>query len=206
MHRSFRNSLSEGHKAEKSWVESLRLLGLAVAHGQKVVLTKHDKLKDHCGNPDAAVVMTVEIKERNLSFTGPEDFPYETVFVDDLRGLGMEQLRPIAYVFVSRHTGAWVWITPLDKDDSWQETKVFDKSRNHEMGMLVAPKAHLRRAEELLSYLVPHGHLDGIDGDTSAFVRGGGQVTRRERGVEKENPFVGGGDRTAPSKTRKHLG
>lgn len=206
MPRSFRKSLTSGHKAEQAWVEKARLLGLSVAHGKKVVLTAHNKMKDHCGNPDAALLMTVEIKERGLTFTSPEDFPYDTVFVDDLRGLGKETLRPFAYVFVSRTTGHWVWVTPLDRDDSWTETVVMDTTRGHKMGMLVAPKSHLRPAEQLQQYLVPHGLLHVIDGDTSLFVTGGGQIERRERYIEKEDPFVDGGDRKTAPKTRKHLG
>lgn len=206
MPRSFRKSLTSGHKAEQAWVEKARLLGLSVAHGKKVVIRRHNKLTDHCGNPDAALLMTVEIKERGLTFTSPEDFPYDTVFVDDLRGLGKETLRPFAYVFVSRTTGHWVWVTPLDRDETWTETVVTDTTRGHQMGMLVAPKAHLRSADELQRYLVPHGQLHVIDGDTSLFVTGGGQVENRERAVEKDNPFVESGDRTSPPKTRKHLG
>lgn len=206
MPRSFRNSLTSGHKAEQAWVEKARLLGLSVAHGKKVVIRRHNKLTDHCGNPDAALLMTVEIKERSLTFTGPEDFPYDTVFVDDLRGLGKETLRPFAYVFVSRTTGHWVWVTPLDRDETWTETVVTDTTRGHQMGMLVAPKAHLRHADELQRYLVPHGYLDVIDGDTSLFVTGGGQVENRERASEEGNPFVTGGDRKTTPKTRKHLG
>lgn len=206
MPRSFRKSLTSGHKAEQAWVEKARRLGLSVAHGKKVVLTRHNKMKDHCGNPDAALLMTVEIKERGLTFTSPEDFPYDTVFVDDLRGLGKETLRPFAYVFVSRTTGHWVWVTPLDRDDSWTETVVMDTTRGHKMGMLVAPKSHLRPAEQLQQYLVPHGLLHVIDGDTSLFVTGGGQIERRERYIEKEDPFVDGGDRKTAPKTRKHLG
>lgn len=206
MPRSFRKSLSSGHRAEQAWVEKTRLLGLSVAHGKKVVLTQHNKMKDHCGNPDAALLMTVEIKERSLTFTGPEDFPYDTVFVDDLRGLGKETLRPFAYVFVSRTTGHWVWVTPLDRDDSWTETVVMDTTRGHKMGMLVAPKSHLRPAEQLQQYLVPHGLLHVIDGDTSLFVTGGGKIERRERYIEKEDPFADGGDRKVAPKARKHLG
>lgn len=187
-------------------MEAQRASSLAAAHGKKLVLTKHCKVKDHCATPDAAVLLTVEIKERNLSFTSPEDFPYDTVFVDDLRGLGKETLAPFAYVFVSQKTGAWVWITPLDRDESWTEQVVRDTTRGHEMGMLVAPKKHLRRSEELQNYLVPHHSLELIDGDTSAFVVGGGEVEERERYVSKTNPDVGSRDRKTAPKTRNDMG
>jgi hypothetical protein len=170
------------------------------------VLTKHNKRTDHCGNPDAAVILTVEIKERNLSFTCPADFPYDTVFVDDLRGLGKETLRPFAYVFLSKLTGQWVWLTTLDKNDEWSEQTIRDTTRQHDMGILVAPKKHLRPASQLLEYLIPHESLGGIDGDTGLFVSGGGEVEERERYVEKTNPLVGNRGGTIKKKTRNDMG
>jgi len=204
--RSFQSALNNGHRAERAWVDTQRASGLSVAHGKKLILKKHCKVKDHCETPDAAVLLTVEIKERNLSFTSPEDFPYDTVFVDNLRGLGRETLRPFAYVFVSKATKAWVWITPLDQDDSWSEQVVRDTTRGHAMGMLVAPKSHLRPAEQLLNYITPHTYLELVDGDCSLFVQGGGEIEERERYVAKTNPDAAGGDRKTAPKARKHMG
>jgi hypothetical protein len=187
-------------------VETQRSAGRAVAHGKKLVLTKHCKINDHCATPDAAVVMTIEIKERNLKFTCPKDFPFDTVFVDDLRGLGKESVRPFAYVFLSKITGEWVWVSPLDQDETWSETVVRDTTRGHEMGMLVCPRAHLRPAQQLIDYLLPHQFLELIDGDTECFVRGGGEAEERERYVAKTNPNAGGRDRKTAPQAGKHMG
>jgi len=204
--RSFRKAVSGGHRSERDWVDAQRAAGRSAAHGKKLLLTNHCKVNDHCGTPDAAVLLTVEIKERNLKFTCPEDFPYDTVFVDDLRGLGREFIRPFAYVFLSSVTGHWVWVTPLDRDSSWTEETVKDNTRGHDMGMLVAPKHHLRPAEELEKYLYPQEFLEFVDGDTALFVRGGGEVEVRDRYVAKTHPDVGGRDGKTQKKTRKHLG
>ena len=204
--RSFKSALSSGHRAERAWVDAQRSAGRAAAHGKKLVLTKHCKMKDHCGTPDAAVLLTIEIKERNLTFTTPEDFPYDTVFVDDLRGLGKESLRPFAYVFLSRQTGEWVWVTPLDQDESWSEKVVRDTTRGHEMGMLVCPRSHLRPAQQLIDYLLPHQFLELIDGDTTCFVVGGGEAEERERYVEKTDPTVSSRSGKNASKTRNDMG
>jgi hypothetical protein len=96
MHRSFRSSLQTGQDAERKWVDTLRTLGRCVAHGKKLVIKKHNKNEDHVETPDAVALLSVEVKERSLSFTGPEDYPYDTVFVDDLRGLGRESLTHFA--------------------------------------------------------------------------------------------------------------
>ncbi|NBW20213.1 MAG: hypothetical protein EBR82_70815, partial [Caulobacteraceae bacterium] len=202
----FRAALNSGHMAERAWVKAQRDSGRSAAHGKKLLLANHSPIKDHCGTPDAAVLMSVEIKERSLKFTCPEDFPYPTVFVDDLRGLGREFIHPFAYVFLSSVTGKWVWITPLDRDASWEEKVVKDNTRGHDMGMLVAPKGHLRHADELEKYLYPHDFLEFLDGDTALFVTGGGEVEERDRYVAKAHPDVGGRGKSSDKKTRKHMG
>jgi hypothetical protein len=206
MSRSFRTALTSGHRAERAWVDGRRKDGLAVAHGRKLVLTKHDAANDHCGTPDAAVLMTVEIKERRLRFSSPDDYPYDTVFVNATRSLEKETLRPFAYVFVSSFTGAWVWLTPLDRDESWTERVVTDTTRGHDMGMLVAPKRFLRPAEQLTALLVPHSLLEGVDGDTSLFVVGGGKVEERERYVAQTDPCARGRGRKDGGKTHWDVG
>lgn len=204
--RNFRTSLNEGHRAERAWVDTQRASGRAAAHGKKLLLKNHCKKNDHCGTPDAAVLMSVEIKERNLKFTCPEDFPYDTVFVDDTRGLGREFIRPFAYVFLSQVTGKWVWITPLDRDSSWKEETVRDGTRGHDMGMLVAPRGHLRAAEELEKYIYPQLFLEYVDGNTDLFIEGGGEVEERDNYLAKENPYLTGGNRKTTPQTRKHMG
>jgi hypothetical protein len=41
-----------------------------VAHGKKLVIKKHNKNEDHVETPDAVALLSVEVKERSLSFTG----------------------------------------------------------------------------------------------------------------------------------------
>jgi hypothetical protein len=172
--RSFKAALVSGHSAERTWVENQRTNQRSVAHGKKLVLDSHNKNTDHCPSPDAVGLFAIEIKQRNLDFSCPADFPYPTVFVDDSRGLARETIRPLCYVFVSQITGHGVWLTTLDRDESWKEKTVKDCTRGHLMGMLVAPKGHLRKSEELLQLLFPHTYLSLIDGDTSSFRAGGG--------------------------------
>ena len=75
MHRSFRSSLTSGQNAERKWVDLLRSDGRSVAHGKKLVIRNHCKNTDHVETPDAVALLSVEIKERSLSFTCPEDYP-----------------------------------------------------------------------------------------------------------------------------------
>lgn len=204
--RSFQKALSRGQAAERKWVDDIRSLGRSAAHGLKLQIASHDKRTDHVDSPDACALVSIEIKERNLDFSDPESWPYDTVYVDDLRGMGMERMRHIAYVFISAKTGDWVWLSTLDRDASWKETVTFDRTRNHEIPILEAPKKFLRPAETLIDFLYPHSLLDLVDGDTSAFVSGGGEVEQRERYVAQTHPDSGARTGTPAATNPQRLG
>lgn len=199
--RSFQSALSNGQAAERRWVEAQRMQGRSVAHGKKLLIRHHNKATDHVESPDAVAAVSIEIKERSLTFTSPEDYPYDTVYVDDMRGLSRERLGHFAYVYISKPTGEWVWLSSLDRDGSWREQVVYDRGRGHEVPTLVAPKRHLRPASQLEYLLYPHDLLDLVDGDTSAFLSGGGETEERDRYVARTHPDFGGRDRTPASQT-----
>lgn len=199
MARSFATALRKGQEAERNWVDSMRGLGLSVAHGKKLVISKHDPRKDHVETPDALALFSVEIKERSLSFNGPDDYPYATVFVDDLRGLSKEPYKNLIYIYLSKPTGKWTWLCLLDRTSEWTEEVTHDRQRGHDVPVLVAPKKFLRPARQLTELIFPHLYLDLVDGVTDLFTGGGGEPEARERYVAKENPEAGGrGGKTAP--------
>lgn len=204
--RSFQSALTNGHKAERRWVDELRSVGRAVAHGKKIVVAKHNKQTGHVETPDAVAMFSIEIKERSLSFTGPADYPYDTVIVDDLRGMAMEPFTNLVYVYISQPTGKWCWLCMLDRDEEWKEEVTHDRGRGHDVPVLVAPKRCLRPAWQLTDLIYPHMFLDLVDGDTGAFVSGGGEVEERERYVAKTHPDFAPRAGADAEKTRKHLG
>lgn len=207
MPRSFSKALDEGHRAERDWVDEARMLGRSACHGRKMVVRQHDMLHDHCEAPDALGLVSIEIKERSLKFTCPSDYPFATVFVDDMHGLRRERIHHFAYVYVSKVTGAWVWLTPLDRDESWREEIVFDRGRGHEVPTLVAPRSVLRPSETLLQLLYPQSHLELVDADLGGvFSRGGGAVEARERHLEITDPAARGRGRKAPGQGHNHVG
>lgn len=206
--RSFQSALKHGQNAERAWVDDLRSLGRAVAHGKKIVVKKHCKRTGHVESPDAVGLFAIEIKERSLSFTSPATYPYDTVFVDDVRGMGMEAntFPNLIYIYKSKPTGKWVWLTILDRDESWTETTTYDRGRGHTLPVLQAPKSVLRPAESLIELLYPHAYLELVDGDTELFLSGGGEVEERERYIAKTHPDSGGRAAKPAAKTRKRMG
>ena len=201
-HRSFKSALTNGHRAERAWVDDLRAAGRSAGHGRKLVIRGHNKNKDHCETPDAVALVSVEIKERSISFTCPEDYPYDTVFVDDLHGMAKERLKHFAYVFMSKPTGKWVWISALDRDETWTEVDVWDRGRSHNVQTLVAPKSHLRSAEELLQLLYPHTLLEFVAGDTGMFTQGGADSEE----IDRSDPAARGRGRKAESEADRNVG
>lgn len=168
----FQAVLTQAHKAEREWVEARRAEGFALAHGKKVFLPDHNPRKDHCINPDCAAAVNIEVKVRSLDFTGPLDWPHPTVFVDDMYGL-TKGTAPFAWVYISKMTGSWVWLSALDRDDSWTEQVIWDGMRKYNVATLVAPRRFLRHADELRAVLLPSGLLRHIEGPAAAF-RGSG--------------------------------
>lgn len=153
--RSFHSALLLGHEAERDWTERARGFGLAVRHGKKKVAVNHNRFTDHTDTPDAYAIVGIEIKERDLRFTCPADYPYDTVYVDDMLGLSRDAHRPMVYVFLSKATGRWVWLTILDQDDSWKVRETRDGTRGHPMKVLEAPKRFLRPANTLAKVILP---------------------------------------------------
>lgn len=204
--RPFSKALADGHRAERVWVEQMRKHNCAVAHGRKVVARNHCKQTGHVDTPDAAAVVGIEIKERSCAFSDPKSFPFDTVYVDDLRGMSMEQHRNLIYVYVSKPTGAFVWLTILDRNDAWKHATAFDKGRQHEVHVLEAPKSALRHADELMSLIYPLHLLGLIDGESGAFRSGGGETEAVDRYVASTNPNAGERAGGAAPKGSKRLG
>lgn len=184
----FHAVLQQAHKAERAWVEARRDEGYAIAHGKKVVLPDHNPRRDHCPNPDSVAVVNLELKVRNLEFTGPHDWPHPTVFVDDIYGL-TKGVTPFAWIYISKVTGSWVWLSALDRDDTWTEQVVWDGMRKFNSPTLVAPREYLRHADELRSVMLPERLLRHVEGRASAF-----------RGAGRESPDAGGRAKKAPGK------
>jgi hypothetical protein len=189
----FLNVLASAHKAERAWVEEMRGRGTAVAHGVKLVLPAHNPRKDFCPTPDAVAAVALEVKVRGLKFTGPDDFPYPTVFVDDLNGLSRSV--PFAWIYISQQTGAWVWLSALDRDDTWKEQTVYDSMRGFNVPTLVAPSACLRPAAQLCDILFPSASLQWVEGAAGCF---GGA----EEQAAKCDPAPRGRGRKAPKNPR----
>lgn len=70
----------------------------------------------------------IEIKSRNESFTSPESFPYETIIVDTVSGYDAKLVKPLAYIMISRPTGAMLTLRATTPK-GWSKAYRFDHVR-----------------------------------------------------------------------------
>ena len=167
----FHSVLSRGHEVERRWVSGAKSIGRSVAHGKKLLPADLSlEQRTFCPTPDCAALVAIEIKERNLSFTCPEDFPYDTAIIDEVEGIKKTTAHPFAWVLVSRLTGRWVWVACTDRNESWTHEKLHDSERGFSAEFLLVPKTHLRKSSDLMKIIYPSSELALIDGDTSLFV------------------------------------
>jgi hypothetical protein len=182
MARSFSDALARGHEVERRWVENIRMAGRAAAHGRKFFHEGHRPSRDRIPAPDALLAVSVEIKERSFSFLGPDSWPYPTVYLDDVDA--REDLLHAAYVFVSRPTGAWVWVSGFERSQ-WTQREIVDSTRGHELVVLECPKSLLRHSSDLISLTFPQTHFDFVSAGMEEFLRGGGERESYDRFLAK---------------------
>lgn len=197
MNRPFSEALQRGHMAERQWVNELQDAGHAVAHGKKLTVPNFNPSKDRCHSPDAVALVRVEIKQRDLRFTSPEDFPYATAFVRNLSGESSDPTLPLVYILRSAPTKCWVWVLGADRDESWTESLVRDTTRGSMLRMLSCPKEDLRPSDTLLPFLVKHELLHLIEGDTTAFLR-----SKEDPRTKEASKAAHGRERTTKAKAR----
>ena len=94
----------------------------------------------------------LEVKSRNEVFTAPSTFPYQTIIVDTVSGYEGKAHKPLAYVFVSRPTGAMICLRG-DTPHAWAIERKHDHVRDIDDNFYVAPIAGLRSLSALVTAL-----------------------------------------------------
>jgi hypothetical protein len=97
--------------------------------------------------------VTLEIKSRNLRFTSPADYPFNTAFVDTVSGWNAKPAKPAAVVLVSQITLAALVISVKHTRDSWTTRRGHDGVRNIDDTWYMVPKSGLAPFTTLLKWL-----------------------------------------------------
>ena len=94
----------------------------------------------------------IDVKSRELRFTRPGDYPYETALVDTVAGWEAKENHPKAIVLVSQITEAMLVISPRTQA-RWEKVRRFDRKRRITDTFYEVSYGHLRTFDELVEYL-----------------------------------------------------
>ena len=133
--------VSDGHHWELVIAERLRDEGLFVwPLQQEIDLGNYTKFR---GETDILVgefaPVAVESKSRNFSFSGPDDYPYDWIWLETVRKLRNAKRQPAFYVVVSQVTGIAFAIPTADRS-AWR-TREFKPGKAPRQPQLEAPKS-----------------------------------------------------------------
>lgn len=94
----------------------------------------------------------LEVKSRNETFTSPQSFPYQTALVDTVAGYDGKSEKPLAYIMISRPTGAMLCLRS-GSSQKWTKQKKFDNVRKIECEFYLCDKKMLQPLDVLVNYI-----------------------------------------------------
>jgi hypothetical protein len=104
---------------------------------QAIRPTADDRLDyGDCG--DLEIIQRVEVKRRGFAFTGADDYPFPTVFVDCCHAWDRALPKPYAYL-LTNHALTHAAIVKGSTSGQWQRGRHFDKGRDR--AIYECPKA-----------------------------------------------------------------
>lgn len=94
----------------------------------------------------------VDVKSRDLAFTGPHDYPYPTAFVDTVSGWEKKKHKPCAIVLISQRTNGLAVIRRSTRM-AWSQEEHFDRRRKINDMFFMVPREHLASFDEFVDWL-----------------------------------------------------
>jgi hypothetical protein len=94
----------------------------------------------------------VEVKSRDLSFTGPEDYPYATAIVDTVGGWEVKEPPPNAVVLVSQRTGGMA-VVRTSTSSTWTTVRRRDHIRQIDDLFYEVERKSLTTFDEFVAWL-----------------------------------------------------
>ena len=154
----FIKELRDGHQWQL-WV-ALQLLkaGLAVEVPELQIRPSQDEINGFTDVGDVIVHLpgrrvVLEVKSRSIVFTGVQDYPYPTAFVDRVNTWQRKQChRPAEVLLVSQQTGAIIGIS-AKTEDRWMVENRHDNVREYDRAYYMASKGLLYGFAEIVDLL-----------------------------------------------------
>lgn len=95
---------------------------------------------------------TLEVKSRDLEFTGIEDYPYKSVFIDNVNQWNYKKHKVAAVIIISQITGK-MFVIPLSSRKHWREEEITDREKHDRVQKYMVHKMHCITFEQLVEKL-----------------------------------------------------
>ena len=149
----FIKELKAGHDWQRLAATYFELHGFDVVMPELTIRDSIKQAGDWIDSKDLKVNSNIiEVKSRNEIFSLPQYFPYDTVFIDTVAGYNAKKTKPLAYVMISRPTGAMLCLK-TDNSDGWRTEEKFDRTRKINEVFYVCDKTRLQSMNYLLMLL-----------------------------------------------------
>ena len=149
----FFKELKEGHQWQYLPAVFFQLHGLLVEVPE---LRVRDSIQEACKWKDSVDLIVngrlIEVKSRNEHFTSSASFPYHTILVDTVSGYKAKETKPLAYVMISRPTGAMLTLKATSSKGWLIETK-YDRIREIHDEFFVSDRANLQTLDCLVAFI-----------------------------------------------------
>jgi hypothetical protein len=160
----FFSELEKGHEFSIEVARRLRMLGIEATVppiSKRIHVDDRDLYDNEAdiiipGNPE----YVIEVKSRDLYFECAHDFPYETIFVDTVRGWEQKNPRPIAVVMISRQTLGMAVVKGSTRP-TWTTEQAYDNVRKISDIFYMMPREQLAGFGQLVGFLRQRGRLIG---------------------------------------------
>jgi hypothetical protein len=152
----FRAQLEAGHAAAEIVANRLRSEGIVVEVTPLRWRENIEARKEFVDEFDLRVgslrPCLVDVKSRNLKFSGPRDFPYPTAFVDTVSGWEAKTHKPVAIILVSAFTHGMAVIGRSTRPH-WVARPGFDNVRKIQDSWYHIPREKLETFEKFVLWL-----------------------------------------------------
>lgn len=152
----FIKELRQGYAWQKFVGMYFELNGLQVQQESELKIRESIADTHHWTNiPDLVVNGHIlEIKSRNLNFTSPQSYPFQTVMIETISGFAAKKPKPLAYIIVSRETGTMLFLGSGKKNrEVWHTQSAFDRTRNIQDDWYMVGRSQLQTMDILLDLL-----------------------------------------------------
>ena len=154
----FFSELDKGHAFQSIVADIFRQKGFLVEQPKKRVRKHISEAAKFAENEIDLLVgsenkkILFEVKSRNLYFTKPENYPFDTAFVDTVSSWDQKRKKPAATILISQKTKSIV-VVPSSSFSQWKEEKKRDRVRDIEDTWWTVPVKCLKTLDDLCKWL-----------------------------------------------------